>query len=122
MSILETYEKFAKDERYEVDFFDTVIQMIGRCGWEDWETPLDIGLSLELTSHISHERGGHRYSHGGFRAYMNFDMAEFIRYYVPTANISRSDSTDCIPHDVRESLLDAQSYVYTRRVARGLFK
>ena len=122
MSILETYEKFAKDERYEVDFFDTVIQMIGRCGWEDWETSTDIGLSLELTSYISLEHGGHRYSYGGFRAYINFDMAKFIRYYVPTANISSSDSTDCIPHDVRKLLLDAQSDVYTQRVARGLFK
>lgn len=114
MSILEEYEKISKGERFVVFSFDTR----GSNDWHMWER----GFEMVYRHRDVTGTSSSTYPCSGFKAHMGLDMAKFIRYYVPSADILSSDSTDGITDDSRKALLDAQSDLHTQRVAGGIFK
>jgi hypothetical protein len=113
-SVLRKYNCISRGEEGFFEIFDTEIHMACLQGEQQaLESRTDIGISLEISDTSCYA--------GMFKAEINFDIGQFIQYYVPTADVSYYVYSDSIPRATFDSLLDAGFKIDAGRQNRYFF-
>lgn len=111
--ILRECDSISRCKSSSFEIFDREIQMICLCGEDQvLESSTDVGLSLAISDSSSQT--------GKLEAAINFDVEEFIQYYVPTVDLSRYGATD-IPREIFDDLDDAGLKIGATRRNRSCF-
>ncbi|OAL44948.1 hypothetical protein IQ07DRAFT_684390 [Pyrenochaeta sp. DS3sAY3a] len=113
-TILRVYERVSRDQSEPFEIFNQEIQMICLCG-EDLilQSSTDIGLSLQISDQYSPP--------GKLDAQIKFDVEQFVRYYIPTADHSCYDNVNNIPHEYFRQLAGLELNLRAMRSVRDLF-
>lgn len=106
LSILKAYDWITRDKDGFHQVFDSDLHII--CTWGSdglLESHMDVGLVLEV---LDHDAGKHT-------ALIDFQVEDFIRYYLPTADLPCRDPLVCLQRDDMEKMLQLESSFYVMR-------
>jgi hypothetical protein len=112
--ILRECDSISRGQSESFELFNKGLHMICLCGGDQiLEHGADIGLSLEISDGWNHA--------GKLEAKITFDGERFVRYYIPTSNLSSCFSVDVMSRETFDQLLDVDLKIGAMRRERSVF-